>query len=194
MRHLCALVMLILLPTAVPLGAQTDAAADAEAANPQVVLETSKGTVVLELYPDKAPKTVESFLAYVESGFYDGTIFHRVIPDFMVQGGGYTPDMKLKPTRGAVRNEADNGLKNERGTVAMARTNDPHSATAQFFVNTVNNAYLNHRDKSTAGWGYTVFGKVVEGMDAVDAISAVKTRGSRPVETVMITKASVKGE
>ncbi len=191
MRHLSALMMLIPLLTAVPADAQAEAAA---AANPQVVLETSKGTLVLELYRDKAPKTVASFLAYVESGFYDGTIFHRVIPDFMVQGGGFTPDMRQKPTRGSIDNEADNGLQNVRGTVAMARTNDPHSATAQFFVNTVDNDYLNHKAKVAGRWGYTVFGKVVEGMEAVDTISAVKTRGSKPIEPVVIEKASVKGE
>ena len=190
MRRLSALLVLIPLLTAA-------AAAAEEAANPQVALETSKGTIVFELYPDKAPKTVENFLGYVESGFFDGTIFHRVIPDFMVQGGGFTPDMKKKATGAPVENEADRGLPNDRGTVAMARTNDPHSATAQFFINTVDNGYLNHTSKTTRGWGYTAFAKVVEGMDVVDAISAVKTarKGAManvPVETVTIVKASVK--
>lgn len=169
----------------------------AQAANPQVTLETSKGTIVLELYPDKAPKTVENFLAYVESGFFDGTIFHRVIPDFMIQGGGLTADMKNKETRAPIQNEADNGLSNDRGTVAMARTNDPHSATAQFFVNSKDNAFLNHTAKNAQGWGYTVFAKVIEGMDVVDAISAVQTTrkgmmADVPVEAVTIRKASLK--
>ena len=187
MRRPCVLALLISLLAAAASAQQT-------AANPQVVLETSKGTIVLELDPDKAPKTVENFLGYVESGFFDGTVFHRVIPDFMVQGGGYTPDGGKKPTRDPIANEADNGLENVRGTVAMARTNDPHSATAQFFINTVDNAYLNHRGKDAAGWGYAVFGKVVEGLDVVDAIAAVETRGSAPVEPVVITKVRVKGE
>jgi len=169
----------------------------AQAANPQVALETSKGTIVLELYPDKAPKTVENFLGYVESGFFDGTIFHRVIPDFMIQGGGLTADMKKKDTRAPIQNEADNGLTNDRGTVAMARTGDPHSATAQFFINSKDNAFLNHSAKSASGWGYAVFGKVVEGMDVVDAISAVATTrkgmmADVPVEPIVISKASLK--
>ena len=149
---------------------------------------------VIELYPDKAPKTVENFLAHVESGFYDGTIFHRVIPAFMNQGGGFTPDLKLKATRGTILNEADNGLRNETGTVAMARKPDPHSATAQFFINTADNAFLNHTAKDPRGWGYAVFGKVVEGMDVVQAISAVPTTRKNgmsdvPVEAVMILSA-----
>lgn len=166
------------------------------AANPQVVLETSKGSITIELYLGKAPKTVENFLAYVKSGFFDGTIFHRVIPGFMIQGGGFTKDLQKKDTRAPIPNEADNGLKNDRGTIAMARTNDPHSATSQFFINTVDNSSLNHVDKR-AGWGYAVFGKVVAGMDAVDAISAVRTTrqgaySDVPVEPVVILKASVK--
>ena len=186
MRRPCVLALLIPLLAA--------AAPAQETAAPQVVLETSKGAIVLELDPGKAPGTVENFLGYVESGFFDGTVFHRVIPDFMVQGGGYTPDGGKKPTRDPIANEADNGLENVRGTVAMARTNDPHSATAQFFINTVDNAHLNHRGKNTAGWGYAVFGKVVAGLDVVDAIAAVKTRGSAPVEPVVITKVRVKSE
>lgn len=164
--------------------------------NPQVTIETSKGKIVLELYPDKAPKTVENFLVYVNSGHYDDTIFHRVIPNFMIQGGGFTPNMKQKPTKKPVTNEADNGLQNNRGTIAMARTQDPHSATAQFFINTVDNDFLNHRGKDPRGWGYAVFGQVVRGMDVVDAISKVKT-GTRgglrdiPVEPVVILKVSV---
>jgi cyclophilin family peptidyl-prolyl cis-trans isomerase len=167
------------------------------AADPQVTLETSKGTIVLELYPEKAPKTVENFLAYVESGFFDGTIFHRVIPDFMVQGGGMTADMHKKDTNPPIQNEADNGLTNDRGTVAMARTGDPHSATAQFFINSKDNTFLNHTGKDVKGWGYAVFGKVIEGMEVVDAISAVQTTnqggmGDVPVEPITITRASAK--
>jgi len=164
---------------------------------PQVTIDTSKGTIVLELYPDDAPKTVANFLNYARWGHYNGTIFHRVIPDFMIQGGGFTPEMKQKLTEMPIENEADNGLKNDRGTVAMARTPDPHSATAQFFINTKNNTFLNHTSKTPQGWGYTVFGRVIKGMDVVDAISRVKTgsRGSMsdvPVEPVVITKVTVK--
>jgi peptidyl-prolyl cis-trans isomerase B (cyclophilin B) len=147
----------------------------AAAGNPKVEMETSKGKFVIELYPEKAPDTVKNFLNYVDTKFYDGTIFHRVIPKFMIQGGGFTADMKRKSAGAPIKNEADNGLKNDRGTIAMARTNDPHSATAQFFINTVNNDFLNHKSKTTQGWGYVVFGKVVRGMDVVDAISSVKT-------------------
>jgi peptidyl-prolyl cis-trans isomerase B (cyclophilin B) len=145
------------------------------AGNPKVEMETSKGKFVIELFPEKAPDTVKNFLNYVDTKFYDGTIFHRVIPKFMIQGGGFTADMKRKPAGAPIKNEADNGLKNDRGTIAMARTNDPHSATAQFFINTVNNDFLNHKSKTQQGWGYVVFGKVVAGMDVVDAISSAKT-------------------
>ena len=164
--------------------------------NPRVAFDTSKGRVVVELYADKAPKTVANFLQYVKSGHYDGVIFHRVIDGFMIQGGGFTPDMSQKPTRDPIQNEADNGLRNDRGTIAMARTADPNSASAQFFINTVNNDSLNHRGKTPQGWGYAVFGKVVEGMDVVDQITKVRT-GSRgghqnvPVEAVVIKKATV---
>ncbi|UCD77241.1 MAG: peptidyl-prolyl cis-trans isomerase [Desulfobacterales bacterium] len=162
--------------------------------NPKVALDTSKGAIVLELFPDKAPETVKNFLSYVDAKFYDGTIFHRVIPNFMIQGGGFAADMKRKTTQAPIKNEADKGLKNDRGTISMARTGDPHSATAQFFINTVNNDFLNHKSKTQQGWGYAAFGKVVEGMDAVDAISAVKTttRGPYrdvPVEPVVIKSA-----
>lgn len=143
--------------------------------SPQVVMETSKGEIVLALYPDKAPLTVKNFLDYVETGFYNGTIFHRVIPGFMLQGGGFSQDMQKKPTSTLVKNEADNGLKNDRGTIAMARTQDPHSASSQFFINTVDNAFLNYKGQTTAGWGYAVFGKVIKGMEVVDAISKVET-------------------
>jgi peptidyl-prolyl cis-trans isomerase B (cyclophilin B) len=163
---------------------------------PRVRLETGKGYIVLELNPAAAPATVANFLTYVKDGFYDGTIFHRVIKGFMIQGGGFTPDLQQKQTREPVRNEADNGLANRRGTVAMARTPDPHSATSQFFINTVDNEFLNFRDKSVQGWGYTVFGRVVEGMETVDAIAAVPTGAARigrdvPVEPVIIKQAVV---
>jgi cyclophilin family peptidyl-prolyl cis-trans isomerase len=166
----------------------------AEDINPKVVLETSKGKIVLELFPDNAPETVKNFLNYVDAKFYDGMIFHRVIPNFMIQGGGFTTDMKRKTTQAPIKNEADKGLKNDRGTIAMARTGDPHSATAQFFINSKNNDSLNYRSKTQQGWGYAAFGKVVEGMKTVDAISAVKTKtsgGSRdvPAEPVVIKSA-----
>jgi peptidyl-prolyl cis-trans isomerase B (cyclophilin B) len=166
------------------------------AGNPKVEMETSKGKFVIELFPEKAPDTVKNFLNYVDAKFYDGTIFHRVIPKFMIQGGGFTADMKRKPAGAPIKNEADNGLKNDRGTIAMARTNDPHSATAQFFINTVNNDFLNHKSKTQQGWGYVVFGKVVAGMDVVDAISSAKTvmRGMYrdvPAENIEIRNAVV---
>src|SRR5678815_1733304 len=145
------------------------------AADPQVELKTSAGSIVVELYPDKAPKTVENFLQYAKDGFFDGTIFHRVIAGFMIQGGGFTADFKQKQTRAPVRNEAETGLKNTTGTIAMARTSDPHSATAQFFINVADNEFLNHKSESPQGWGYAVFGKVVAGADIVDAIEQVAT-------------------
>ena len=165
--------------------------------NPQVIMETSKGTIVLEVFPDEAPETVKNFLRYVRWGHYDGTIFHRVIPDFMIQGGGFTEDMKRKTTEMPVQNEANNGLKNDRGTVAMARTPDPHSATDQFFINTKGNSFLDHKNTTPQGWGYAVFGKVVKGMDVVDAISGVKTAkkgmmSDVPVEPVTIIRMTVK--
>lgn len=171
---------------------------EAPVEKPRVALETTMGRIVVELYPDKAPKTVENFLAYVGSGFYDGTIFHRVRLMFMIQGGGYTEDLEPKPTREPIPNEADNGLANERGTIAMARVYDPHSATSQFYINTVNNPSLNHRNKTHGGWGYAVFGRVVEGMDVVDAISAVAitrtpAHAHLPAEPVVIKKAWVLG-
>lgn len=173
-------------------------AAEAAPKNPQVALETSKGKIVLELYPEKAPLTVENFLSYVKSGFYEGTIFHRVIQGFMIQGGGFTPEMFPKPTKPPVANEADKGPRNDRGTIAMARTQDPHSATAQFFINLVNNEFLNHKGKTAQGWGYAAFGKVIEGMDIVDSIGKVQTGAKGefrdvPVEPVVIQKAKVIG-
>lgn len=146
--------------------------------NPQVLIETTKGNITIELFPDKAPVSVENFLGYVIAGFYDGTVFHRVIPGFMIQGGGMLPDLTERPTLGPIKNEADNGLKNVRGTLAMARTGDPHSATAQFFINVADNDFLDHHGKNFNGWGYAVFGKVVSGMEVADAIVAVP-RGDR---------------
>jgi cyclophilin family peptidyl-prolyl cis-trans isomerase len=187
------------MPTALLLLAALAAATGATPpANPQVVFKTNLGEFTLELYPDKAPATVENFLAYVKAGHYDGTIFHRVMPGFMAQGGGYDADLKGKPTKPPVKNEADNGLKNLRGTAAMARTNDPNSATAQFFVNLVDNSFLDHREKTLQGWGYCVFGKVVAGMDVVDAMAKVKTgakgmmQSDVPLETITIQSAQVK--
>lgn len=147
----------------------------AQAANPKVKMETSKGSMVMELYPDKAPKSVANFLSYVNSGAYDGTIFHRVIKNFMIQGGGFTADYKKTETKEPISNEAFNGLKNIKYTVAMARTGAPHSATNQFFINTTDNAFLDHRGKSVSTWGYTVFAKVIEGENIVGAISRVET-------------------
>ena len=152
----------------------------AHADNPKVKVETSKGTMIFELYPEKAPKTVENFLAYVNAGTYDGTIFHRVIKNFMNQGGGFTPDYKKVATKDPVQNEADNGLKNLKYTIAMARTGAPHSATNQFFINTADNAFLDHTGKSMRGWGYTVFGKVTEGENIAGAISRVATGPGGP--------------
>ena len=171
----------------------------ADAANPKVELSTTKGPIVLELFPEQAPKTVENFLGYVESGFYEGTLFHRVIRGFMIQGGGLTGEMERKATRAPIENEADNGLLNERGTIAMARTGNPHSATAQFFINTVSNGPLNHKNKSQRGWGYCVFGKVVEGLETVTAIETgpTTTRGGRrdvPAEPVYIKRARLIAE
>ncbi len=143
--------------------------------HPRVKIDTNLGSIVVELHPEKAPKTVENFLQYVRDGFYDGTIFHRVIDGFMIQGGGFTPNFERKETRAPIINEADNGLKNTRGTIAMARTMDPHSATAQFFINVKDNPFLDHTGKTPRGWGYAVFGKVVEGMDVVDRIRKVRT-------------------
>ncbi|WP_018935779.1 peptidylprolyl isomerase [Thioalkalivibrio sp. ALJ24] len=143
--------------------------------SPKVALETTHGRIVLQLDAEAAPETVANFLQYVDDGFYDGTLFHRVIPGFMVQGGGMDKDMRQKPTRDPIRNEADNGLKNKVGAVSMARTQDPHSATAQFFINVNDNDFLNHTAPNPQGWGYTVFGEVVEGMDVVRAIEGVPT-------------------
>lgn len=168
----------------------------AESKNIAISITTSKGTIFLELYPDKAPQTVANFVAYVEAGFFEGTIFHRSIKGFMIQGGGLTPDMQEKTTREPISIEADNGLKNSRGTIAMARTMLPDSATSQFFINTVDNAFLDFKAKTPQGWGYCVFGQVTKGMDVVDAIEAVKTttRGGHqdvPVEDIVIEKVEI---
>ena len=165
----------------------------------QVLLKTNKGDITLTLDAAKAPKTVANFLAYVKSGHYDGTIFHRVIDNFMIQGGGMAPGMKQKPTQAEIENEANNGLKNVNGSVAMARTNEPHSASSQFFINVNDNEFLNHTAPTAQGWGYAVFGAVSDGMDVVNAIRKVKTGSSGfhqdvPTEDVMIEKATVLAE
>lgn len=161
-----------------------------------VVLTTSMGAITLELDAKKAPKTVENFLAYVKAGHYDDTIFHRVMDNFMIQGGGFNDKMVQKPTKAAIKNEADNGLKNNKYTIAMARTNDPHSATAQFFINVADNEFLNFSSPTDRGWGYAVFGKVSAGMDIVDNIRKVKTGNNGfhqnvPLEPVTILKAEL---
>ena len=161
---------------------------------PRVKFATTAGEVVVELYPDKAPKTVENFLQYVRDGHYDNTIFHRVIDGFMIQGGGFEPGMNQKPTDAAIQNEANNGLKNDKYTLAMARTQAPHSATAQFFINVANNEFLNFKSESLQGWGYAVFGKVTGGTEVVDKIRGVKTgrkgfHDDVPLDDVVIQKA-----
>jgi peptidyl-prolyl cis-trans isomerase B (cyclophilin B) len=161
-----------------------------------IKLTTSLGTIAIELDAAKAPKSAQNFIDYVNAGHYDNTVFHRVIKDFMIQGGGFEPGMKQKPTNAPIENEAGNGLKNKRGSIAMARTGDPHSATAQFFINTVDNDFLDFKAPSGNGWGYCVFGQVVEGMDVVDKIRAVRTGNKGfhqdvPLEDVVIQKAEV---
>jgi peptidyl-prolyl cis-trans isomerase B (cyclophilin B) len=162
----------------------------------KVKLQTSLGDIVIELYPDKAPLTVKNFVGYVSAGHYDGTIFHRVIDGFMIQGGGYLPGLKEKTTQPPVQNEANNGLNNKMGTIAMARTNAPHSASAQFFINVVDNPFLDHKAPTAQGWGYCVFGRVVSGLDVVDQIRDVDTGHSGgmadvPKEDVVIHKATM---
>ena len=176
----------------VPVEAAPTQSVSTTSPNPRVAIETSLGRIVVELDPAKAPKTVENFLAYVKAGFYDGTTFHRVMPDFMIQGGGFTADMQQKQTRPPIVNEADNGLKNVRGALSMARTPDPNSATSQFFICQVDRPDLNHTGKNPQGWGYAVFGKVLEGIEVVDKIASVKT-GNRavPMTPVMIQKATL---
>ncbi len=171
--------------------------AAAHAANPQVAVKTTLGTITLELYPENAPKTVENFLSYVKDGHYNGTIFHRVIDGFMIQGGGFTPRFEQKPTRAPIKNEAGNGLRNAEGTVAMARTPDPDSATAQFFINLVDNPALDFRGPTRDGYGYCVFAKVVSGMDVVRRIAKVPTHSGPPphenvpVKPVVIERAEI---
>jgi peptidyl-prolyl cis-trans isomerase B (cyclophilin B) len=170
--------------------------AQAAAPKPQVQMETSMGVITIELEAKAAPQTVANFLNYVRAGFYDGTIFHRVIKSFMIQGGGFTPQMQQKATRPPVANEADNGLKNNVGTIAMARTNVPDSATSQFFINVKDNDFLNHTAKTARGWGYCVFGRVIKGMEVVHQIETLKTTvksgyGDVPVEPVLIKSAVV---
>jgi len=163
---------------------------------PKVQFDTNKGTIVIELNQEKAPLTVENFLSYVKSGFYDGVIFHRVIPNFMIQGGGFTPDMQQKPTQENINNEANNGLKNIKGSIAMARTSAPHSASSQFFINVKDNSFLDFTSETPQGWGYAVFGQVINGIEVVEAIENVTTGivgpySDVPKEAVIIEKASV---
>jgi peptidyl-prolyl cis-trans isomerase B (cyclophilin B) len=175
----------------------TDEADAAQAAKPKILFKTNMGDITVELEPDRAPNTVANFLAYVKEGHYDGTIFHRVINNFMIQGGGYNRDYNRVPTRAPIQNEADKGLSNERGTIAMARTSDPHSATDQFFINLKFNGSLDHRSKSGDGWGYTAFGRVTDGMNIVARIGLVKTGSGGtfqtdvPIEPVVIEKATI---
>jgi len=188
-------ILALLAMLALPLSA-TAAEQPAKSENPHLRMTTSLGVIEIELNAKHAPATVKNFLGYVNSGFYNGTVFHRVIPGFMIQGGGMTAGMKEKPTGAKIQNEADNGLRNLAGTLAMARTNDPHSASAQFFINTVDNAFLDHRGKNPQGWGYAVFGKVTKGMDVVKKIEAVQTGNAGmhqnvPVKDVVITKMEV---
>ncbi|WP_105243869.1 peptidylprolyl isomerase [Psychrobacter sp. Marseille-P5312] len=163
---------------------------------PVVQLDTNMGAIVIELNEEKAPKTVENFLNYVKSGHYDGTIFHRIIDGFMIQGGGMDAEMNEKATNAPIENEADNGLKNDKGTIAMARTQDPHSATSQFFINVKDNDFLNHSGKNMQGWGYTVFGKVTSGMDVIDKMRGVPTgrfgmHADVPKEPIVINSATI---
>jgi peptidyl-prolyl cis-trans isomerase B (cyclophilin B) len=191
MKYLISVLLALLLCCVSPLSFSLD-----KGKKTMVRLHTNHGTITLELDAEKAPNTVKNFLDYVNSGFYTNTIFHRVIDGFMIQGGGFESGMKQKPVNAPIKNEAANGLKNDNYTVAMARTNDPHSATAQFFINVKNNGFLNYSAPNPQGYGYCVFGKVVDGMDVVDAIRKVKT-GNRagfqdvPLQDVVITKAEV---
>jgi peptidylprolyl isomerase/peptidyl-prolyl cis-trans isomerase B (cyclophilin B) len=195
MTRLAAFLLALLCATTFSLsacgrGPGEEAAGDV--ANPRVQIETSQGNITVELAADKAPISVDNFLSYVRAGFYDGTVFHRVIPDFMIQGGGMLADLQEKPTHPPIPNEAANGLKNLRGTLAMARTDDPHSASAQFFINVADNAFLDHREESIEGWGYAVFGKVVAGMEVADAIAAVPRGNVGPHEDVPLQPVLIK--
>ena len=187
MKKLLLVVILLLMMAGL-------ACAEGRGKNPVVLMETSLGNVKIELFEKEAPISVRNFLSYVNSGFYNGTVFHRVIPGFMIQGGGFTPDLTEKQTRAPIKNEAANGLKNQRGTVAMARTNIVDSATAQFFINVSDNIFLNHRDGSIQNYSYAVFGKVLEGMDVVDRIVSVRTgvvQGMSDVPRVPVTIRSI---
>ena len=191
------LALLALCPVAAVAAEEEEQAVETKA-NPVVVMKTNMGTIEIELYPYKAPVTVENFLAYVDQGFYEGTVFHRIMKGFMIQGGGFDADLNQKETKDPIKNEANNGLSNATGTIAMARTSNPHSATAQFFVNTVNNQRLNFTSESGNGWGYTVFGEVTSGMDVVRSIEASPTgpkgrfRSDVPVQTVVIESVTLK--
>ena len=195
MKKLLIFLLALLFSQAV-IAAKNNYSTSTQGKYPMVKLHTNFGVITLELDAEKAPVTVKNFLDYVNSGFYSNTVFHRVIDGFMIQGGGFEPGMKQKSTNAPIKNEADNGLKNELYTIAMARTSDPHSATAQFFINIKNNSFLNHSAPNSQGWGYCVFGKVVDGTDVVDAIRKVKTGNSGfhqdvPKEDVIITKAEI---
>ena len=195
MKHITAL-LLSFLYLIVPFSVMADGQATKGDKSVTVRMQTNKGEIVLELYADKAPETVENFIGYAKSGFYDGTIFHRVIPGFMVQGGGFEPGMKEKETKAPIKNEADNGLTNDLGTIAMARTPDPHSASSQFFINGKDNDFLNYSSQTAQGWGYCVFGKVTEGIEVIQSIEKVSTgtsggHGDVPVDDVVIEKVSI---
>jgi len=195
MKNLMTLLLVLVLSACGQQSEAEDGKAAAANDNPRVLMQTNMGDIVIELYPDKAPKTVANFLKYADDGFYNGTIFHRVIDGFMIQGGGFTPDMVQKDTRAPIMNEADNGLRNTVGTIAMARSMDPHSATAQFFINVANNSSLDFREKTPRAWGYAVFGRVVKGMDVVKVIKSMQTTSKGmyrdvPVENIIIKKVS----
>ncbi len=196
MKHFAGLVMAIIVGLAPATGFTQDNPANKGANMVTVTMETSKGVITLELDADKAPESVANFVAYAKAGHYDGTIFHRVIPNFMIQGGGFDTDMQQKPTNPPVKNEANNGLKNDKGTIAMARTNIPDSATSQFFINMKDNDFLNHTAPTPQGWGYTVFGRVTGGMDVAESIEKVQTANKDghqdvPVDDVIIEKVTV---
>lgn len=193
---IAAIASLVFFSTIKPTTKGNKAMTETATENVSVMLETSMGNITIEIDMANAPNTGKNFLAYVDDGYFVDTIFHRIIPNFMVQGGGMTADMADKPSKhAAIKNEANNGLKNDRGTLAMARTGDPHSATSQFFINHADNGFLNHSSETAQGWGYAVFGKVTDGMDIVDAMAAVVTannggHGDVPLETITITGAS----
>ena len=197
MKHLTGLILAAVVGFLPVTGYSQDNSSNAKGANMvKVTMETSKGVITLELDSEKAPVSVENFVKYAKAGHYDGTIFHRVIPGFMVQGGGFDTDMKQKDTNPPIKIEADNGLKNTKGTVAMARTSDPNSATSQFFINLADNAFLDHKSPTQQGWGYAVFGRVTDGMDIVESIEKVKTGNNHghenvPLEEVTIQKVTI---